>query len=82
MDTDGSSGAALVPRFIARTLGIPGLYAKLNCRLLSTNHIVTLISFAWCVDVILHSVLFCHVSRASKFDFRESRIIINGNIIK
>ena len=63
MDTDGSSGAALVSRFIARTLGIPGLYAKLNCRLLSTNHIVTLI--AWCVDVILHSVLFCHVARAS-----------------
>ena len=55
----------LVSRFIARTLGIPGLYAKLNCRLLSTNHIVTLISFAWCVDVILHSVLFCHVARAS-----------------
>ena len=67
MDTDGSSGAALVSRFIARTLGIPGLYAKLNCRLLSTNHIVTLISFVWCVsvDVILHSVLFCHVARAS-----------------
>ena len=65
METDGSSGAALVSRFIARTLGIPGLYAKLNCRLLSTNHIVTLISFAWCVDVILHSVLFCHVARAS-----------------
>ena len=65
MDTDGSSGAALVSRFIARTLGIPGLYAKLSCRLLSTNHIVTLISFAWCVDVILHSVLFYHVARAS-----------------
>ena len=60
MDIDGSSGAALVSRFIARTLGIPGLYAKLNCRLLSTNHIVTLISFAWCVDVILQcSVLPC-----------------------
>ena len=27
---------------------------------MTTNPIVTLISFSWCVDVILHSVLFCH----------------------
>ena len=39
---------------------------KIVCKIkLQTNHIVTLISFSWCVDVILHSVLFCHVARAS-----------------
>ena len=32
---------------------------------MTTNPIVTLISFSWCVDVILHSVLFCHVVRPS-----------------
>ena len=39
---------------------------KIVCKIkLQTNDIVTLISFSWCVDVILHSVLFCHVARAS-----------------
>ena len=37
-----------------------------NCmQKLQTNDIVTLISFPWCVDVILQSVLFCHVAMAS-----------------
>ena len=40
---------------------------KIVCKMkLQTNLIVTLISFSWCVDVIWHSVLFCHVARASK----------------
>ena len=38
---------------------------KSVCKIkLQTNDIVTLISFSWCVDVNLHSVLFCHVARA------------------
>ena len=39
-------------------LKVGKLYA--NCRLSSTNRIVTLISFSWCVDVILH-IVFCSV---------------------
>ena len=39
---------------------------KIVCKSkLQKIHIVNLISFSWCADVILHSVLFCHVARAS-----------------
>ena len=42
------------------------LSLKIVCKIkLQTNDIVTLLSFSWCVDVILHSVLFWHVARAS-----------------
>ena len=48
---------------------------KIVCKIkLQTNDIVTLISFSWCVDVILHSVLFCHVARASISSNRTSTL--------
>ena len=38
MDIDGSSGAALVSRFIARTLGIPGYLHLTNVRPLTKDN--------------------------------------------